>query len=116
MSIAGRTVRVLAPAKVNPWLEVLGRRSDGYHELDTVMVALDLADVVEARAVDRPGIRIAVDGPFASADVPRDATNLAAAAAQRVLSAALDACAIDRGVGLEFGLTKNVPSRAGLGG
>jgi 4-diphosphocytidyl-2-C-methyl-D-erythritol kinase len=109
-------VRVLAPAKVNPWLEVHGRRDDGYHELDTVMLAIDLCDVVVARAVDRPGVRIAVDGPFASADVPRDATNLAAAAAQRVLSASIDAGVAPRERGLELRLTKNIPSRAGLGG
>lgn len=110
------TVRVLAPAKLNPWLEVLGRRDDGYHELDTTLLALDLCDVLEAQASDRPGVRLELEGPHASPDVPRDGSNLACAAAQAVLSAAIEAGACARESGLDLRLTKNVPSRAGLGG
>ena len=41
------TKRVLAPAKVNLFLEVLGKRPDGYHEIATLMVAIDLVDVLD---------------------------------------------------------------------
>ena len=44
-SIAGG-VEVLAPAKLNLWLEVLGRRPDGYHEIETLMVAVSLYDTL----------------------------------------------------------------------
>ena len=40
------TVRVLAPAKVNLFLEVLGKRPDGYHEIATLMVAVSLYDTL----------------------------------------------------------------------
>lgn len=110
------TVRVLAPAKLNPWLEVLGRRDDGYHELVTTLLALELSDELEARTSDRPGVRLELLGPCASPDVPRDRSNLACAAAQALLSAAIDAGACARERGLELRLVKNVPSQAGLGG
>ena len=42
-----RTLR--APAKINLSLKVLGRREDGFHEIDTLMVPLDLADEVKAK-------------------------------------------------------------------
>ena len=43
-------MRALAPAKINLALEVLGRRSDGYHDIDTVMTTIDLADRLRAEA------------------------------------------------------------------
>ncbi|MBY0231908.1 MAG: 4-(cytidine 5'-diphospho)-2-C-methyl-D-erythritol kinase [Gemmataceae bacterium] len=49
LSRAGDRVRVLAPAKVNLFLEVLGKRADGYHELSTLMVAVGLFDTLELR-------------------------------------------------------------------
>jgi 4-diphosphocytidyl-2-C-methyl-D-erythritol kinase len=104
----------LAPAKVNPYLAVLARRADGYHELDTLMLALDWCDRVSARVVERPGIELAISGPHASPDVPSDERNLAFRAAGSALELARE-----RGVhapGLELRLEKHVPSQAGLGG
>ena len=79
------TATFLAPAKVNLWLRVLGRRADGFHELDTGMLALDLADELEVEPRAEPGIELAVEGPFASPDVPRDERNLAWRAARLAL-------------------------------
>jgi 4-diphosphocytidyl-2-C-methyl-D-erythritol kinase len=109
VSAPGGWARTLAPAKVNLWLDVLARRPDGYHELDTGLLALELADEVEARATDEPGVRLELAGPFASADVPSDERNLA----WRAAAACLEALGETRGV--ELRLTKNVPSQAGLG-
>ncbi|MCE9593396.1 MAG: 4-(cytidine 5'-diphospho)-2-C-methyl-D-erythritol kinase [Planctomycetes bacterium] len=107
-------VRAQAPAKVNPYLAVLGRRADGYHELDTTLATLALFDTVAVRARDVDGIAFTVAGPCASADVPVDATNLAVRAARAALDAARSAGA--NVAGLELALEKRIPSQAGLGG
>ena len=52
-----------ARAKVNLWLNVVGRRADGYHLLDSLVAFADLADAVEATAADR--LSLVVDGPLA---------------------------------------------------
>jgi 4-diphosphocytidyl-2-C-methyl-D-erythritol kinase len=101
-----------APAKVNLSLAVLARREDGFHELDTVLMALELWDelAVEPRPV---GLTLAVHGPAASG-VPADDTNLVLRCAR-----ALHALATARGLrppGLAFSLLKRIPARAGLGG
>lgn len=113
----------LAPAKVNLWLRVLGRRADDFHELDTALLALDWCDRVRARArpdtgsaAGAPSIRLVLGGPALSADVPADATNLAWRAAAEVLEEALATGTVAPGTGLELELEKHVPSRAGLGG
>ena len=98
-----------SPAKVNLRLEVLGKRADGYHELDTVLATLGLVDRLEVRLARRPGVTLAVDGP-AAAGVPADGSNLAV----RAVEAALAELGAADGVGLR--LEKHVPAGAGLGG
>ena len=109
-------MRALAPAKVNVWLEVLGRRADGFHELDTVMVALELCDEVRARRTATGAVDLRVTGPAASADVPTDERNLAVRAAWVALELAREAGVCDARAGLELVLDKHVPSQSGLGG
>lgn len=101
-------LRGRAPAKVNLVLEVLGRRDDGYHELDTIFQELELADEVEVTLNGPPGIQ--VDGPFAEG-TPADASNLAWRAA----------IALAKRLGIPTGqlrlrLTKHIPPAGGLGG
>ncbi len=111
--MSARGVRVRAPAKVNLSLAVRGRRADGFHELDTVLCALELADELTASAVPGAGLSLVVRGP-AAAGVPADGSNLVLRAAQ-----ALGALARARGLepcGIEFALEKRVPAAAGLGG
>lgn len=108
-------VRVLAPAKLNLFLEVLGRRPDGYHELVTTMLALELDDRIELRPSASAGIRLSLGGPQASADIPLDERNLVVAAAARGLERAR-ASGRPAPTGLEIELEKHIPSQAGLGG
>lgn len=130
MNSARRTTAAcLAPAKLNTSLAVLGRRDDGYHELDTTMVAVAPCDVVTVTASDAAAdvaadvdgeagsVALAVLGPAADADVrAAGADNAAVRAARDALAAvaALDHRARD--VALAVRLVKHVPARAGLGG
>jgi 4-diphosphocytidyl-2-C-methyl-D-erythritol kinase len=98
---------VLAPAKVNLWLNVVGRRADGYHLLDSLIAFTDLADEIEASPSDR--LVLSVDGPFAAA-LAGEADNLVLKAARLLAGRA----GIAPKVALR--LTKHIPVAAGLGG
>ena len=93
-----------AAAKVNLVLEVLGKRDDGYHELVTVMQAVDLSDRVTIEEADVLELRSRSTG------VPSDGRNLALRAA----AALRDAAGISRGARIT--LDKRIPVAAGLGG
>jgi 4-diphosphocytidyl-2-C-methyl-D-erythritol kinase len=108
---AGRAELTLrAPAKLNLYLAVLGRRPDGYHELVTVMQALDLCDELRLRLVPRAGVSLALAQP--APGVPEGSENLALRAAELVLERA--GAAGDLGV--ELRLDKRIPAGGGLGG
>ncbi len=57
------TVEILAPAKINLHLEVVGKRPDGYHELETIMQAIGLLDRIQFRIRDDDQIKIRVMVP-----------------------------------------------------
>jgi 4-diphosphocytidyl-2-C-methyl-D-erythritol kinase len=104
---APAVVRRFAPAKLNLYLHVLGRRADGYHRLESLVVPLDLGDEIEAERAGALSLTLA--GPFAPAlaatpdnIVLRAARELAAAAGIAPLAA--------------LRLTKRLPVAAGLGG
>ena len=59
-------MRVWAPAKVNLFLEVLGRRPDGYHELATLMTAVSLYDTLELTGLPSDEVRLTCDHPSLS--------------------------------------------------
>ena len=100
-------MQLRAPAKINLHLEILGRRSDGFHELETVFQTLDLADFLEVNV--RPGAS-AIDLTCSDPTVPADATNLAWRAAAEVLRRRPHAGRVT------IRLIKNIPHGAGLGG
>jgi 4-diphosphocytidyl-2-C-methyl-D-erythritol kinase len=96
-----------APAKVNLFLHVLGRRADGYHLLDCLVVFADVGDTLRAEPAEALSLR--VEGPFAGA-LAAEPDNLVLRAA-RVLAAAAGFTAGGRIV-----LTKNLPVASGIGG
>lgn len=104
---AGKMLRLPAPAKINLFLRILGRRPDGYHNLDTVMQKLDLCDFVTLSIVDEPGVVLRCP----DSDLPEDCSNIVFRAA----TAFLTACA-GAGVGVHITLEKRIPVAAGLGG
>jgi 4-diphosphocytidyl-2-C-methyl-D-erythritol kinase len=106
-----------ARAKVNLFLRVLGRRPDGYHELETLIVPITLADRLELHAHAGPGdfrtlsFSLAVRGEqHLIKGVPNDESNLVARAVARLAEAAGV-----RGFA-DVLLEKRIPPAAGLGG
>jgi 4-diphosphocytidyl-2-C-methyl-D-erythritol kinase len=96
-----------APAKVNLYLHVVGRRADGYHLLDSLVAFAELGDAVTAAPSD--ALRLVVEGPFAAA-LKDEPDNLVLRAARRLAAAA----GVTRGAAIT--LTKNLPVASGIGG
>ena len=99
-----------APAKINLGLRVLRRRADGYHEIESLFLPLDLAD--EIRLAVEPALHASVRLSLAPTplSVPYGDENLAARAARAFLEAAGLSCRVD------IELAKHTPVAAGLGG
>ena len=99
-------VREFARAKINLTLDILGTRADGFHEVEMIMQALELADTVTLEKIPS-GIELSVTG---DENIPTDEKNLAYRAAVEVCKA----CGKNLGVAID--LQKKIPSAAGLGG
>lgn len=108
-SAAKAAVTEAAPAKVNLALHVTGRRPDGYHELESLVVFVDVADEVTARPTRAD--RLHVTGPFAAA-AGGGASNLVMRAVKAFRTRWPDRLPD----GLDIALTKNLPVAAGIGG
>lgn len=108
---AGTALSITAPAKINLTLRVTGRRADGYHLLDSLVVFTELGDELSVRApvADEATLSLAVDGPFA-APLNGEADNLVLRAARRL---AEDAQIVPQ---VAFTLTKRLPVASGIGG
>lgn len=95
-----------APAKINLWLHIVGKRDDGYHELRTVMQAVTILD--ELRFWRRDDGEVVLDAK--GEGLPHDQENLVVKAA----------CKLQEETGTDFGvtveLTKSIPVGRGLGG
>jgi 4-diphosphocytidyl-2-C-methyl-D-erythritol kinase len=105
-----KSYTLIAPAKINLHLEILGVRPDNYHELVMVMQTIDLADRVEIHSLSTDQIILHCGHP----QVPLDRTNLAYRAAELMQQEFPDAFAKYGGV--EITLHKQIPIAAGLAG
>ncbi|MBT9156617.1 MAG: 4-diphosphocytidyl-2-C-methyl-D-erythritol kinase [Firmicutes bacterium] len=97
-------VRLLSPAKVNLRLRILGRRADGYHEIDTVVQSIDLCDEITI-ALSGSSLRV-----LAPPHLPSGEGNLCYQAAQVFFAR------LKRSAHASVWLTKRIPVQAGLGG
>jgi 4-diphosphocytidyl-2-C-methyl-D-erythritol kinase len=107
----GEPVSERAPAKLNLFLRVLGRRDDGYHDVESLIVPLSLADGVTVRPREGDGIVQVVTPGGKGSGLPSGPDNLAAAAARALLE---ELGRKDLGAVIE--LTKSIPVAGGLGG
>lgn len=105
-----RLYSLLAAAKVNLHLEIIGARPDGFHELVMVMQSVGLTDRVTVRSMGTDAIRLRCNHP----QIPTDATNLAHRAAALVVET-FPGIMAKRG-GVEITLEKAIPVGAGLAG
>jgi 4-diphosphocytidyl-2-C-methyl-D-erythritol kinase len=107
-------VKIRAPAKINLWLRVVGKRSDGYHLLDTLLLPVSLYDEITIEKGRKSGkqnalkdrIRVSCDDP----SVPQGRQNLACKAALLILT--------EKGIDepVKIRIRKRIPVGAGLGG
>ena len=113
-----QTLVVHAPAKVNLFLEILGKRSDGYHDLETLMVSVGMYDTLTFMEDQTGKIRLrCFEGSpvgslprVRSAPLPVDGDNLVVRAADLLRSRA------GVGQGIRIELIKRIPVAAGLAG
>lgn len=108
-------MKIRAPAKINLNLRVVGRRRDGYHLLDTILLPVSLYDEIEIRKISSPArqknftgarIEVACD----DRRVPSGEKNIAHRAAQLML------CQAKKPPAIRIRIRKRIPVGAGLGG
>ncbi|QEG26792.1 4-diphosphocytidyl-2-C-methyl-D-erythritol kinase [Gemmata obscuriglobus] len=95
------------PAKLNLFLEIVRKRPDGYHDLESLMVAVELYDTLELRAVPGGAVELRCE-PDTLGSGPDNLVHKAAAA--------LRAVAGRPDLGAHIRLTKRIPTQAGMGG
>jgi 4-diphosphocytidyl-2-C-methyl-D-erythritol kinase len=99
-------MQLFAPAKINLSFEIKARREDGFHEIETLMAPLSLADRLTIERRDEPGIDFSCDDPA----LPAGEDNLV------VRAAGLFRRAASITTGVRIVLEKKIPHGAGLGG
>ncbi len=99
---------VHAPAKLNLFFEVYGRRPDGFHDIASVALPVSVYDTLELEVTDGPAIEFACQG--GSNDIPVDDTNIVVKALR------LFQTRTQTRQGIRCKLHKRIPSQAGLGG
>ena len=99
---------LLSAAKINLYLEIIGHRSDGFHEMAMIMQSVDLCDRITLSSLNVPTQRLYCNHP----QVPTDSSNLAMKAVNLLISKFPELA--NRGV--DITLEKNIPVGAGLAG
>jgi len=105
-----RSYTLIAPAKINLYLEIIGDRPDGFHELAMILQSIDLADQIIVHSLSTDTIRVHCNHP----QVPTDKSNLAYRAAELMVKEFPDTFAKYGGV--DITVNKQIPVAAGLAG
>jgi 4-diphosphocytidyl-2-C-methyl-D-erythritol kinase len=100
-------ISLLAPAKVNLNLRIIGARPDGYHDIESIVQKISIYDTITLNRSDRPGIELSCS----SRAIPSGPENLAHKAAELLLGTAGIT-----GKGISINIEKHIPQGAGLGG
>jgi len=106
ITVVGDGLLVLAPAKINLSLLVAGKRTDGFHEIETVMAKVDFFDEILIEHGQKAGIELVCKGPYWA---PQGKENLIYKACELLLNS----CHLQANI--KITLTKNIPAGTGLG-
>ncbi len=98
-------IKINSYSKINLTLHILSKREDGYHEIETIMQSINLADQVIITEENK-GIKIACNNP----QVPIDADSLAYKSAEKIMNR----CGVKKGVKIE--IDKKIPIASGMAG
>jgi 4-diphosphocytidyl-2-C-methyl-D-erythritol kinase len=101
------TIKIVAPAKINLFLHIVGKRADGYHLLESLVSFADIGDDIEL--TETTTFELSVDGPFGHR-LPPSTDNLVLRSAQLMSEHA--GCPAH----VSIRLTKNLPVASGIGG
>ena len=105
------TLLLTTGAKVNLFLRVLGRRPDGFHELESIFQSIDLADDMEVGPLPEGAIEIEMEASGdAELELPASDDNIVAAAARRIQDLGEDQ------LGASLRIHKRIPVAGGMGG
>ena len=104
-----KRIKVKTPAKINLTLEVLNKREDGFHNIQSIMQAISLYDYLSFEIQENEGIEIKLDGN--SKNIPYDSSNLVHKAAVKFFEKAGIS-----DIKLDIYIEKNIPIAAGLAG
>ncbi len=117
IEVNGEAIQVFTPAKLNLFLEVLGKRSDGYHEIESLMCPISLCDTLVLNSTAEPDLRLELELPEDSGVeddpawvIPADDRNLVVRAVKKVRER------LNVSAGCRIRLKKQIPAAAGLGG
>lgn len=109
-----REIKVKAPAKINLTLEVLGKREDGFHNIQSIMQTIDLFDYLTIKINESDNFEINLSGT--SDEIPYDETNLAHKAAALFYEAINPSTFRPFNLSTSIHIEKNIPVAAGLAG
>ena len=116
LEVNGKSIRVLAPAKLNLFLEVCRKLPNGYHAIDSLMCPIDLTDCLTVTPIASPEVQLQVSFSDSAHkkdvawDIPHDGSNLVVRAVERVRQL----CHVESGCRIL--LNKSIPAAAGLAG
>jgi len=111
---AGLTISAFAPAKINLYLHVVGRRADGYHLLDSLVAFADIGDWVTAAPAE--SLSLTVGGPEAGAIAALGEDNLVMRAARLLAATSKPQAPRAASLGAALYLDKRLPAASGIGG
>ncbi|MGH1375311.1 MAG: 4-(cytidine 5'-diphospho)-2-C-methyl-D-erythritol kinase [Alphaproteobacteria bacterium] len=109
-----RPLKIFSPAKINLFLHITGKRSDGYHTLDSLVSFADIGDTIEIAPAD--SFSFQTNGPFARYFNDKELNPYSHSDNLVVKAANAASQATSKPLNMSITLTKNLPLAAGLGG